>query len=145
MSSLERERLKVISAFEDAEMIEGVAQTLDEERREPLIQAVRGILSRVGPVRVTFASELLSLSEKTVYEWVAEGVLTEAGGEHKRKLLDPERLHDVLHMVAYLRAAGKKRGLLDAACRRRQDQALLDRPDLQESLEQMRRGEVVEL
>jgi hypothetical protein len=145
MSALEQERQEVISAFEDVERIEGVARALDEELRTPLIQAAHGVLSRVPPVRTKIASELLSLSEKTVQAWTVEGVLTPAAGDHARTLLDPERLHDVLHLVTDLRAAGKKRGLLDAVWRRLQDQALLDRPDLQESLEQMRRGEVVEL
>ena len=40
-----------------------------------------------------------------------------------------------------LRALGRDRDLLDAVWRRLSDAALLERPDLGESIEQMRRGE----
>jgi hypothetical protein len=43
--------------------------------------------------------------------------------------------------VSDLKQAGMTRGLLDEVYRRLMDQSLLDREDLQESLDQMRRGE----
>lgn len=61
--------------------------------------------------------------------------------ERPRLLLDAARLHDVLHLVGELRAAGQNRGLLEEVYRRLADAALLDRDDLAVSLEQMRRGE----
>lgn len=50
-------------------------------------------------------------------------------------------LHEVLHLVRNFRRAGRTKGLLDAVWYRLSDRALLERADLVESLEQMRRGE----
>ena len=58
-----------------------------------------------------------------------------------RLLLDLQSVHEVRHIVQDLRALGKDRDLLDEVGRRLSDAALLDRPDLGESIEQMRRGE----
>jgi hypothetical protein len=55
-------------------------------------------------------------------------------------LLDANRLHRVSHLVADLRRAGRKRGLLDEVYRRLADDALAGRGDLAESLAEMRRG-----
>ena len=94
------------------------------ERRRPVIRA-----------------ELLGVSEKTVRAWTQEGVLKQAAGPSSRILLDAERVHEVLRLVKDLRAAGKTVGLLDEVHRRLVDATWLDRGDLTESLEQMRRGE----
>jgi hypothetical protein len=56
-------------------------------------------------------------------------------------LLDLQSVHEVRHIVQDLRALGKDRDLLDEVWRRLSDAALLDRSDLGESIEQMRRGE----
>ena len=58
-----------------------------------------------------------------------------------RLLLDLQSVHEVRHIVQELRALGKDRDLLDEVGRRLSDAALLDRPDLAESIQQMRRGE----
>jgi len=50
-------------------------------------------------------------------------------------------VHAVSHLVSELRAAGQDRDLLDQVWRRLEDAALLDRADLRESADQMRRGE----
>ena len=50
-------------------------------------------------------------------------------------------IQDVLHLVSDLRAAGANAGLLDQVHRRLADASWLDRADMAESLEQMRRGE----
>jgi hypothetical protein len=84
---------------------------------------------------------LLSLSEKTVRGWADEGVLTRAEGSFSRLLLDMVRVHQVMHLVRDLRAAGKTAGLLDEVHRRLVDATWLNREDLAESLEQMRRGQ----
>jgi len=58
-----------------------------------------------------------------------------------RLLLDVRSVHGVSHLVSELRAAGQERDLLDQVWRRLEDAALLDREDLRNSLDQMRRGE----
>ena len=50
-------------------------------------------------------------------------------------------VHEVLHLLADLRVAGRTTGLLDEVHRRLVDATWLERDDLAESLEQMRRGE----
>lgn len=140
--SVNVEQDRVYALFSRVEQIEDVADTLpaDDPRRRTLAAVARQELSAADPVRPIIAAGLLELTEKTVRAWVSEGVLT-ARVERPRLLLDPGRLHDVLHLVRELKAAGKSRGLLDEVYRRLADAALLEREDLRVSLEQMRRGE----
>ncbi|MEV4311280.1 hypothetical protein [Actinocrispum sp. NPDC049592] len=128
--------------FSQVEEIESVADTLPEhdQRRSRLIGVVERALAQAPPVRPVVAGELLDLTEKTVRAWAQEGVLT-VSHTSPRMLLDASRLHQVLHLVADLRRAGKHRGLLDEVYRRLADQALLDRVDLATSLAQMSQGE----
>jgi hypothetical protein len=75
-----------------------------------------------------------------VRAWAAQGVLTVAQ-RAPRLLLDLQSVHLVSHLIRDLRAVGKDRDLLDEVGRRLSDAALLERPDLQESIEQMLKGE----
>lgn len=136
------ETQQLLDLFEQVEEIEEVAGTLpeDDRRRAKLIGVVSKVLAKAPPVRPVVAGELLDLTEKTVRAWAQEGVLTVSRTE-PRMLLDAGRLHQVLHLVADLRRAGKNRGLLDEVYRRLADDALLARDDLATSLEQMSNGE----
>lgn len=129
--------------IERVETLEGIADSLPERdgRRDTLLRLVEQDLAKAPALRPRIAAELLGLSERTVREWVKEGVLTPAATSSPRLLLDVRRVHEVLHVVASLRAAGKVAGLLDEVHRRLVDETWLDRDDLAESLEQMRRGE----
>ncbi len=119
-----------------------VADTLpsSDPRRGKLLGAIAKTLAAAPPVRPIVAARLLGLSDKTVRAWAREGVLVIQQDE-PRVLLDATRLYEVVALVHDLREAGKTRGLLDEVWRRLTDRALLDREDLAESLEQMRRGE----
>jgi hypothetical protein len=97
-------------------------------------------LAEEGTVRPVIAARLLGLSEKTVRAWAKAGVLAVAQ-QAPRLLLDVRSVHDVSHILRDLQALGKDRDLLAEVWRRLSDAALLDRPDLRESMEQMRRGE----
>lgn len=147
MTTLERERCEMRRLFAQVERLEGLherlASRLSDDEADEMEAAVVQALDELQPVRVPIASDLLDLDDKTVRSWLREGLLTEVDTTSSRTHLDPKRLHKVLHLVRELREAGKTRGLLDAVWYRLQDQALLDREDLAESLEQMRRGEVV--
>lgn len=136
------ERAYVMDLFEAVEAVEAVATTLDEtdERRATLLSVVAKDLGRIPPVRPSIAADLLRLSEPTVRSWAREGVLIAVTNE-PRLLLDPKRLHQVLHLVRALREAGRTQGLLDAVYRRLVDSTWLDNAELIVSLEQMRRGE----
>lgn len=142
MGRLAAEERQVRDALGRVEELEEIAASLSEhdDRRARLLSVARDTLKGVGPVRTVIAARLLDLSEKTVRAWSNEGVLVKVT-ESPRLLLDAEQLHRVWHLVRELRSAGKTRGLLDEVYRRLSDAALLDRADLQESLEQMRRGE----
>ena len=141
--SVATEEARVIHLFERVERLEAVASAdniRDEQRRDILSVAMEAI-RECDPVRVTIAAQLLNLSRKTVEAWAREGLLTTAAGKHARLVLDAQRLHEVLHLVRDLRSQGRDRNLIEAVWYRLNDQALLDREDLAESIEQMKRGE----
>ena len=138
--AVEEKRLR--SLFERVEVVEDVARTLpeDDERRARLLAVSDSALAEEGTIRPVIAARLLGLSEKTVRAWAAAGVLTVAQ-RSPRLLLDVRSVHAVSHLVSELRAAGQDRDLLDQVWHRLEDAALLDREDLRDSLDQMRRGE----
>jgi tRNA A37 N6-isopentenylltransferase MiaA len=139
--SVATEAAQIRDLFDTIEEIESVASSLaeDDERRRKLDGVVARTLRQAPPVRPVVASELLDLTEKTVKAWAREGVLA-IHSQQPRMLLDTVRLHEVLHLVADLRRAGKTRGLLDEVHRRLSDQSLLERTDLAASLDEMRSG-----
>jgi hypothetical protein len=143
MSAVADETRQVFDLIKRIETLESVAATLPEhdDRRDLLLGLVEDDLASARPLRPRIAAELLKLSERTVRTWLEEGVLTRADGQSSRVLLDIQRVHLVLHLVQDLRAAGKTAGLLDEVHRRLVDETWLQRDDLAESLEQMRRGE----
>jgi DNA-binding transcriptional MerR regulator len=129
--------------IERIEILERVAETLPDEddRRLALIGVVEKDLASAQPFRPGIAARLLDVSEKTVRAWTQEGILKRAAGPSSRVLLDVGRVHEVRRLVKDLRATGKTVGLLDEVHRRLVDATWLDRDDLAESLEEMRRGE----
>ena len=145
MTAVLHETARAIDLMERVEELERIAETLPErdDRRHRLLQLARKDLASAPPLRPGIAAMLLRLSEKTVRAWTQEGVLKRAESSSPRLLLDPERVHEVLHLIKDLRDAGKTKGLLDEVHRRLVDATWLDRGDLIESLEQMRRGEGV--
>jgi DNA-binding transcriptional MerR regulator len=136
------EEKRVRNLFERIETVEDVANTLpeDDERRARLLAVSNAALADEATIRPVIAAKLLGLSEKTVRAWVKHGVLTVAR-RSPRLLLDVQSVHAVSHAIRQLRAAGKDRDLLDEVWRRLSDETLLERGDLRESLDQMRRGE----
>jgi DNA-binding transcriptional MerR regulator len=143
MTAVALETINAVELMERVETLESVARSLPEqdERRRRLLALVDRDLSSAAPLRPRVAAELLGLSEKTVRAWVEEGVLLPAETSSPRLLLDVARVHEVLHLIEDLRAAGNTKGLLDEVYHRLVDATWLERDDLQESLAQMRRGE----
>lgn len=143
MTAVAYESSQAHNLIERVEILERVAETLpdEDERRHALLRVVEKDLALAQPLRPRIAAELLDLSEKTVRTWTQEGVLKRAAGPSSRVLLDVERVHEVLRLVRDLRAAGKTVGLLDELHRRLVDTTWLERDDLTESLQQLRRGE----
>ncbi len=143
-SVLQREEEQVRELFGYVDAVVDVARAIERDRPQEaarLLGASRSALSHAAPVRVTIAARLLLVSDKTVRAWVADGLLTQRE-QRPRLLLDPARLHDVLEFLRDLRAAGRDRDLRESIWHRLQDDALLDREDLAESLAQMRAGQV---
>jgi ATP-dependent exoDNAse (exonuclease V) beta subunit len=135
------EEKRIRSLFSRVETVEEVARTLpeDDERRAKLMAVSTAALADEGTIRPVIAARLLGLSEKTVRAWAAQGVLAVAQ-RAPRLLLDLPSVHVISHILGELRAVGQERDLLDLVWRRLADAALLERPDLQESIEQMRQG-----
>ena len=144
--SVQAEESRIRSLFERVETIEEVADTLpeDDARRARLLAVSRDALAEEGTIRPVIAAKILGLSEKTVRAWAAAGLLA-ARQRTPRLLLDVPSVHAVSHILREVRADGLDRDLLDHVWRRLEDQALLDRADLQESIEQLHRGDVVVL
>lgn len=143
MTAVAFETAHAQSLISRVETLEDVAGTLPkgDHRRVKLLEVVEQSLAEAPPLRPRIAAALLDLSEKTVRSWLAEGVLVRAEGPSSRVLLDTRQVHDVMHLVRSMRAAGTTRGLLDQVHRRLVDATWLQREDLTESLEQMRRGD----
>ena len=144
--SVAAEEQRIRNLFERVETIEQVADTLpeDDDRRARLLAVSRDALADEGTVRPVIAAKILGLSEKTVRAWAAAGLLS-TRQRSPRLLLDVPSVHAVSHALREIRADGLDRDLLEQVWRRLEDQALLDRADLQESIGQMRRGDVVVL
>src|SRR5262245_14680845 len=121
--STDRDRIRHL--FEQVERIEAVAKTRDEadERRTQLLAAVHDLVAMAGAIRPVIAASLLELSDRTVRTWTREGVLKAAGTE-PNLTLDPLRVHEVMHLIHDLRAAGQDRNLLDAVWYRPRDDGL---------------------
>jgi hypothetical protein len=144
--SVAAEEHRILSLFERVEAIEEVASTLPEndERRTKLLEVSRAALAEEGTVRPVIAAKILGLSEKTVRAWAAAGLLS-TRQRSPRLLLDVPSVHEISHILGAIRADGLDRELLEHVWHRLEDQSLLDRSDLQESIEQLRRGEFVVL
>jgi hypothetical protein len=144
--SVATEEQRIRSLFERVETIEEVAGTLpeDDDRRARLLAVSRDALDEEGSVRPIIAAKILGLSERTVRAWAAAGLLA-ARQRSPRLLLDVPSVHAISHVLREIRADGLDRDLLEHVWRRLEDQALLDRADLRESIEQLRRGDVVVL
>lgn len=132
------------------EQLEGTLDVIENDNvkaRERLQIGIEQALSMVPPVPVRVAAELLQLTEPTVRNWLREGVLSPA--EQKTSTvtqLDPVRLHTVGHLVATLREQGVSRGdLMDKVWWRLTDESIVEREDLQQSLAQLREGDLVDL
>jgi DNA-binding transcriptional MerR regulator len=140
--SIAIEEKRIRSLLDRVETVEDVARTLpeDDERRARLLEVSNAALADEGSIRPVIAARLLGLSEKTIRAWVSEGVIAVAQSA-PRLLLDLQSVHMISHIVRELREHGKNRDLLEEVWRRLSDSALLEQADLQESIEQMRRGE----
>ncbi|MEU8241443.1 hypothetical protein AB0C07_24620 [Actinoplanes missouriensis] len=134
-------RAEVEKALSRAGELERIARRINDgdQDRDALLRVSRDVLDDLDPVPVSVAAPLLEVSEPTVRSWTRRGLLLYADGHDSR--LDVRRLYEVVVLVRDLRAAGTTHDLLNKVWPRLADNAVLERPDLQESLAQMRRGD----
>ena len=144
--SVSTEEQRIRNLFERVETIEEVAVTLPEgdDRRARLLALTHEALAEEATVRPVIAAKILGLSEKTVRAWADAGLLA-TRQRSPRLLLDVPSVHRVSHVLRELREEGLDRDLLQHVWHRLEDQALLDREDLRESISQLQRGDVVVL
>jgi DNA-binding transcriptional MerR regulator len=143
-STIAREETAVRDLFARVDEVLDVAHSIEVERPRDaarLVHASHGALSAAEPVRVPVAAKILLVSDKTIRAWAEDGLLTPRA-VRPRLLIDAERLHTVLHFLSDLRAAGQDRDFREMLWNRLQDEALLDRADLAQSLSQMNAGKV---
>jgi GNAT superfamily N-acetyltransferase len=144
--SVSTEERRIRNLFDRVETIEEVAITLPEgdDRRARLLALSRDALAEEATVRPVIAAKVLGLSEKTVRAWADAGLLA-TRQRTPRLLLDVPSVHRISHVLRELRGEGIERDLLEHAWHRLEDQALLDREDLGESIGQLLHGDVVVL
>jgi DNA-binding transcriptional MerR regulator len=141
MGTAVRESDQAVALFDSVETLEDVAKRANAADRDLILAVVRQQLAASPPLRPGAAAKILELSEKTVRNWVREGVLPQAQTASPRLLIDAGALHRVAHVVKEVREHGNARALLDEVYRRLVDATWLERDDLKESLEQMQRGQ----
>jgi DNA-binding transcriptional MerR regulator len=144
--SVSAEERRILNLFERVETIEEVAVSLPDgdDRRARLLALSRDALAEEATVRPVIAAKILGLSEKTVRAWADAGLLA-TRQRSPRLLLDVPSVHRVSHVLRELREEGLERDLLQHVWHRLEDQALLDREDLRESISQLQHGDVVVL
>ena len=119
-----------------------------ERRIGPRTKTARGlrrVRDRIAgtAVRMSTAAKLLDLSVPTVNQWADEGILEEAGERPRRVTLRSVAL--IRPAVIELRELGQDQNLRDAVLGRLEDRGTLEDKKFLRSLEEMRRGELVEL
>jgi hypothetical protein len=106
---------------------------------------LRGRLIDLQPtVRLSVAADLLEISLPTIRAWMEDGPLREAGNSSPRRV-SLESVLEVRPVLRDLRALGQDRNLLAAVSNRLEDERDLASPDLQRSLEEMRRGDLIDV
>jgi hypothetical protein len=95
-------------------------------------------------VRLSVAADLLEISLPTVRAWMDDGVLREAGDSSPRRV-SLESVLEVRPVLRDLRALGRDRNLLAAVTDRLEDERDLADSRLQRSLEEMRRGDLIDV
>jgi hypothetical protein len=106
---------------------------------------LRGRLIDLQPtVRLSVAADLLELSLPTIRAWMEDGPLREAEGSSPRRV-SLESVLEVRPVLHDLRTLGRDRNLLAAVTDRLEDERDLADPELRRSLEEMRRGDLIDV
>lgn len=144
---LEQERAQITATFDAVEEIEGVAAGLPASSGTKLRAVAQSLVGHLSPVRAVIAADLLGVSVKTVRKWAGLGMLREVKTRSRVLHVDAAHLHEVLHLVHDLRAAGKENIEFFRQLQwKMEDRDLLATNELQEGLRELRDGaDLVEL
>lgn len=116
----------------------------DAETRRRLQQVRWRLLEWAPSVRLSVAAEMLELSVPTIRAWISRGILEELPSSSPRRVT-LRSLSEVRRALRDLRALGQDRNLLEAVLARIEDERELADPELGRSLEEMRRGELIDV
>lgn len=134
---------RVAREIEEIEEIETSLPSDVEARRR--LEALRARLVRWNPsVRLSVAADLLDLSLPTIRAWMEQGPLEEVPRSSPRRVTF-ESVIAVRPVLRDLRELGQDRNLLATVSARLEDERDLADPELRQSLDQMRRGELVDV
>lgn len=120
------------------------ALTRNKDARLKVVRIRRRRLDEAPSVRLSTASKLLDLSLPTIRVWIERGLLDEVDGSSPRRITLGSVL-EVRPLVRELRALGRDRNLLEAVLARLEDERTLADRKLRRSLDEMGRGELVDL
>lgn len=125
-------------------------EDLDAAERKvgPRTKAARGlrrVRERIAgtSVRMSTAAKLLELSVPTVNQWADEAILEDVGGSPRGVTL--RSVARIAPIVGELRDLGQHQNLRDAVLARLEDRGTIEDKRFLRSLEEMRRGELVDL
>jgi DNA-binding transcriptional MerR regulator len=102
------------------------------------------LIGWVPSVRVSVAASLLELSVPTVRAWIQRGLLEGVADTSPRRVT-LQSVIEVRPILRELRSLGQDRELVAAVLARVEDEAVLADPELQRSLDEMRRGELIDV
>lgn len=135
---------RVIEEIEDLDVVKDAIEgsgDLDEALQR--LSRLRGRRLAEWQVRVSVAAELLGLSVPTMNKWADLGLLEATNDGVRRVAL--RGVLEIRPFVQELRQLGKTRHLLQAVVDRIDDTETLTSPALRQSVEQMRRGELIDI
>jgi hypothetical protein len=143
--TLVQEREAAQRVAEDVDELEAIEQEARDNRalRTRVQRLKRRRVDEVDAVRLSVAASLLGLSVPTVKLWARMDLLEEREGSPAQVGL--QSVLSVRSAVRHLRASGQNRNLLEGVRARLEDKQELRNQELLESLEQMRRGEVIDI
>lgn len=109
---------------------------IEELRREQL--------ASLPAIRISAAARLLGVTEPTARLWANEGLLKDVTRHPVRRVSAASVLR-IRPIVRDLKRLGRNRNLLEAVFDRLDDELVLTDVGLEESLEQLRRGEIIDI
>jgi len=133
----------VVREIEEISKVEGALGSNDEARRP--LEGVRLRLIDWNPsVRLSVAADLLDLSLPTIRAWMERGLLEKVTQSSPQRVTFGSVL-EVRPVLRDLRALGVDRNVMAAVVARLEDERDLADPDLRRSVDEMRRGDLIDV